>query len=352
VATDDAPATPTLADQVSRLYDLIAGYHATHLLEIARELGVWEALTGAPGLTSEELATRLGADPFYTDVLCRTAFSFGLVEREGAGWHMAPHFDQILGNPESSFYLACAPRVHMVLGEDYRDYLGHFQAGTARSYQEHGEAFMREVAEALKTLPRIFLDLVLPRLPGLEARLADGARVLDVGCGGGWAVVQLAERFPGTSCVGIDLEPYSVGLARRLIAERGLADRCQARVQSVDQLGEDGAYDVATSFLVVHEIAPAAKAAAFAAVARALKPGGYFLVFDETYPETDEALQAMPSRFAALAQWYELTWGNVVGTRSELHALCQQAGLEVAEETSFSRFSILVAEKVQPPGPS
>jgi hypothetical protein len=25
---------PTLADQVSRLYDLIAGYHVTHLLEI------------------------------------------------------------------------------------------------------------------------------------------------------------------------------------------------------------------------------------------------------------------------------------------------------------------------------
>ena len=336
---------PTLADQVSRLYDLVAGYHATHMLEIARELGVWEELTRSPGLASGALADRLGTDPFYTDVLCRTAFSFGLLERQGAGWRMAPHFDQILGNPESSFYLACAPRVHMVLGEDYRDYPRHFRAGTTRSYQEHDEQFMREVAEALKALPRIFVDLVLPRLPGLSARLEGGGRLLDVGCGGGWAVVQLAERFPEISCVGIDLEPYSVELARRLIDERGLAGRCQARLQSADQLGEDGTYDVATSFLVVHEIAPAAKAGAFAAVARALKPGGYFLIFDETYPETDEALQTMPSRFAALAQWYELTWGNIVGTRSELHALCQEAGLRVAEETSFSRFSILVAAK-------
>jgi SAM-dependent methyltransferase len=346
MAADDVPAaTPTLADQVSRLYDLIGGFHATHLLEIARELGVWEALAQRPGRTSGELATALGTDPFSTDVLCRTAFAFGLLERQHAGWRMAPHFDQILGNPDSSFYLALAPKVHMVLGEDYRDYVRHFRAGTTRSYQEHGEEFMREVAEALKTLPRIFLDLVLPRLPGLRARLEEGGRVLDVGCGGGWAVVQLAERFPGVSCVGIDVEPYSVDLARRLLVERGLADRCQARLQSVDQLDEDGSYDVATSFLVVHEIAPAAKPAAFAAVARALKPGGYFLIFDETYPETDAALRTMPARFAALAQWYELTWGNVVGTRTELHALCRDAGLQVEEETTFSRFNILVSVK-------
>jgi hypothetical protein len=51
---EGAPAAaPTLADQVSKLYELVAGYHATNLLEIARELGAWEALTQSPGLTSE-----------------------------------------------------------------------------------------------------------------------------------------------------------------------------------------------------------------------------------------------------------------------------------------------------------
>ena len=174
--------------------------------------------------------------------------------------------------------------------------------------------------------------------------------MLDVGCGGGWAIVQIAERFPSSRCVGIDVEPYSVQLARQLIVERDLTDRCEAREQSVDQVTEEGSYDVVTSFLVIHELPPSLKSAAFLAIARALKPGGCFLIFDEAYPETDDALQTMPARFSALAQWFEMTWGNVINTRSELLALCADAGLRIVEETVFSRFSILVAAKEESSG--
>jgi hypothetical protein len=98
VTGGNPPDSPTLADQVSKLFDLMAGYHVTHLVEIARELGVWDALTQNPGRISSDLAETLGTDAFYTDVLCRTAFSFGLLDRDGDGWRMAPHFDQILGS--------------------------------------------------------------------------------------------------------------------------------------------------------------------------------------------------------------------------------------------------------------
>jgi SAM-dependent methyltransferase len=338
-------AEPTLPEQVTKLYDLISGFHATYLLSIGRDLGVWEAITETPGMTSDALAAKLGTDPYYTRMLCKTAFAFELIVNDGRGWRMAPHFDQILGTPSATFYLGDAARTHQIVAEDYASYPQRFRDGSTHPYQAHSAEFMQVIATGLRSLPRIFTDFVLPTLPALQQRFENGARVLDVGCGGGWALVQLAERFPNVTCVGVDNEPHSIELAKRLITDQGLESRCEARLMGAERLAEDGAYDVATSFLVIHEIDPKQKVAAFAAVARALKPGGRFVIFDETYPMTDTELRTMPTRFAALAQWFELTWGNQLNTKAELAELCRGAGLEIVEETVFSRFYIGVAEK-------
>ena len=345
-----APAGPSLAEQVSRLYDLIAGYHLTNLVEVAREVGIWEVVTSRPGIESQALATALGTDAHYTDVLCRTAFAFGLLERDGDGWRMAPHMDAILGDPDSAFYLGRAARVHLALGgEDYPDLADRLWTGRVVPYQDHSDAFIREVGDGLRSLPRIFVEAVLPRLPSLGAQLAAGARVLDLGCGAGWAIVELARRFPASRVDGADIEPRSVELARARIAELGLDDRCQARLIGPDGLTDDARYDVITMFLVVHEIEPERKDDVLVAAARALAPGGSLVVFDEAYPDTDEAMRVMPSRFSTVAQWFELTWGNEIDTAAELRARCAKAGLRLADETTFSRFTILVAEKPAEP---
>lgn len=169
--------------------------------------------------------------------------------------------------------------------------------------------------------------------------------MLDLGCGAGWAIVELAKRFPASQVDGADIEPRSVEMARKRIADQSLADRCTARLIGPDGLKDEARYDVITMFLVVHEIEPEIKDDVLASAARALAPGGSLVLFDEAYPETDEALQVMPSRFSAVAQWFELTWGNQIDTATVLRARCAKAGLRVADETTFSRFTILVAEK-------
>ncbi len=57
-----------------------------------------------------------------------------------------------------------------------------------------------------------------------------GGRVLDVGCGGGYLLEELARR--GYTGVGIDLSPESVAIARARLLERGAGDSLDARVGS------------------------------------------------------------------------------------------------------------------------
>jgi SAM-dependent methyltransferase len=344
--TDRSAAGPTLAEQVTRLYDLIAGYHVTNLIEIARQLGVWEAIATAPGMTSATLAERLGTDAYYTDGLCRTAFAFELLDRAGGGWRMAPHMDAILAHPDSPSYLATAPRVHMMLGaEDYPTQADRIRTGSVTTFQEHSVELIAEVGDGLRALPRLFVDLVVPRLPKVAAALEAGGRVLDIGCGAGWAIVELAERFPRCRVDGVDIEPRSIELAQARIDERGLGDRCSARLIGETGVFADAPYEVVTMFLVVHEIRDDLKDTVLASAARALLPGGSLVIFDEAYPETDAAMRTMPSRFTTVAQWFELTWGNRIDTAAVLRARCARAGLPVRDETTFSRFTILVAPK-------
>src|SRR5215468_4316952 len=117
---------------------------------------------------------------------------------------------------------------------------------------------LRSIPLALATLPRMFLDAVLPKLPSLHARPLSGARILDVGCGAGDAMVELAKRFPAVRCVGLDVDDVSLRLAQKQIDDRRLNDRVEVhRVEGADWPERfAGSFDLVTTFLVLHEIRP------------------------------------------------------------------------------------------------
>jgi len=54
---------------------------------------------------------------------------------------------------------------------------------------------------------------------------ADGARVLEIGCGTGRNLIMVARKYPGASCYGIDVSTEMLNSARRAISRAGLAAR-------------------------------------------------------------------------------------------------------------------------------
>jgi magnesium-protoporphyrin O-methyltransferase len=66
-------------------------------------------------------------------------------------------------------------------------------------------------------------------IDGLSVAVLEGRTVLDVGCGAGGLVLETLERG-AVSATGIDLSSASIGEARRIASERGLANRSSFEV--------------------------------------------------------------------------------------------------------------------------
>jgi demethylmenaquinone methyltransferase/2-methoxy-6-polyprenyl-1,4-benzoquinol methylase len=118
----------------------------------------------------------------------------------------------------------------------------------------------------------------------LAARVEEGQRVLDVGCGTGALALRMARR--GACVKGIDVSAEMLELAAQRAREAGLAERvtlCEIGVAELD--GEPaGSFDVVTSGLCLSELSDDEVAYTLQQARRVLVPGGLLLVADEVTP--------------------------------------------------------------------
>jgi 2-polyprenyl-6-hydroxyphenyl methylase/3-demethylubiquinone-9 3-methyltransferase len=106
-----------------------------------------------------------------------------------------------------------------------------------------------------------------------RARL-DGARVADIGCGGGLVAEALAQR--GASVTAIDLAPAMIQTARLHAAEAGLG--IDYRVQDAAELADESphAFDVVTCMEMLEHVAD--PAGFLQLLRRLVRPGGGLFV--------------------------------------------------------------------------
>lgn len=149
-----------------------------------------------------------------------------------------------------------------------------------------------------------------------------GWRVLDVGCGIGGPARYLA-RHHGCRVTGIDLTPEFVETAEALTRMTGLSDRVGFR------LGDGGflpfkkaEFDAATLLHVGMNVAD--KPALFAEVARVVRPGGGFAVYD--------AMRVGPGDFAFPVPWARTAETSFVASPDDYRRDLDAAGFEVAAE--------------------
>lgn len=105
--------------------------------------------------------------------------------------------------------------------------------------------------------------------------LREGMRLLDVGCGWGGMVLHAA-REHGVTAVGVTLSPAQQDLARKRIAEAGLTDRVDIRLQDYRDV-DDGPFDAISSIGMFEHVGLEMLERYFRRLFDLLAPGGRLL---------------------------------------------------------------------------
>jgi cyclopropane-fatty-acyl-phospholipid synthase len=167
-------------------------------------------------------------------------------------------------------------RRHYDLGNEfYRLFLDETMTYSSAVYETGAES----LADAQRAKYRAIAD---------RAALQPGMRVLEIGSGwGGFALYAAGER--GCDVTSITISPAQHELATARIREAGLADR--ARVQLRDYRDVDGTYDAVVSIEMLEAVGHEYFPAFFAAVDRALLPGGRCSLQVITFPDANYEAQ-------------------------------------------------------------
>jgi len=132
-------------------------------------------------------------------------------------------------------------------------------------------------------------------------------RVLDLGCGIGNILIALAERIAFSHPpVGVDVSPDLVRIGEHEIARAAMQDRIRLQVAPATRLPfDDGSFDVVLTSHVLKHLDDEALLTSFREVARVLRPGGRFLLWEfEKSPRS--ALLFWSARLSGLPPAFQL----------------------------------------------
>lgn len=264
--------------------------------------------------------------------------------------HQFPFFDYLLRMPEALLDL---PRVLV------RSYRGRYDDLPATANPEAYPSYYRRtyhwqsdgwLSDRSARLYDASVEFLFGGTADVMRRMAipplvDGVRgtarprILDVACGTGRFLSQLSSALPDARLYGLDMSPFYVRYARRLLepaAEATLLVEDAAKMPFAD-----GYFDAVASVFLFHELPPRVRRAVATEMHRVLKPGGTVVLCDSAQlrdsAEIGDALQAFP------AGYHEPYYKGYL--RDDLATLLGECGFERAKTEPFLVSKVVVAKK-------
>lgn len=284
---------------VEKVFASVLGGMEMLSIALGDRLGFYAVLAEEP-LTADDLAARAGTDPRWTREWLEQQAVVGYLTVTDGRFALVAGVAETLAQPDALTTMAPAARMIAAAGAQWTRIADAARTGAGLGWREFGQ----DMRESQADINRPPLEHLLPdswlaqALPDVHRRLAAGEplQIADVGCGGGWAAIGLARRWPSVTVHAYDVDGPSVELARSNVERAGLADRVTVHEQDIATEPPGQTYDLALAVECIHDMPRPVPV--LAAMRRMVGEDGHVLVVDEKVadeftPPGDEVEQLM-----------------------------------------------------------
>ena len=264
-------------------------------LSLGHRCGLFEALAKLPASTSQQIADAAGLNERYVREWLGTMVTGRVVNYfPDTKTYQLPEEHAAFLTDEGEYNFASGMQFVPILAQVEDKLVECVRNGGGVPYSEYPRFHEVMASESSQTVVAALEPFILPLVPGLAEKLENGIEVLDVGCGSGQAMIELAKRFPNSRFAGYDFSEEGIARANAKAAEAGVSN-VRFEVRDAAAIGETEAYDLITSFDAIHD--QANPAGMLSSINQALRPDGVYLVQDiagSSYLEKNHDQPAAP----------------------------------------------------------
>jgi SAM-dependent methyltransferase len=225
------------------------------MIHIGDRLGLYKALVDAGPISARELAVKTGLkERWLLEWLRGQAAARLLNYHEGDLFELSAEGAEVLANEEGSLAFAAGAFSGQTPPETVDKLVEAFRTGIGLSYQDLGPNAAHRTERMLGPWTRRELvPNIIPALDGVAEKLEAGAVAADVGCGGGVALIAMAQAFPNSEFHGYDPSQHAVDRCHEKVEALGL-DNVRLFVAGGESLPRAPTYDFLITFDCIHDM--------------------------------------------------------------------------------------------------
>lgn len=252
------------------------------MASLGHRTGLFDAMSGLPPSTPEEIARKAGLNERYVREWLGAMVTARVVDIDptGSQYVLPPEHAGFLTRAAAADNMAVFAQYIAVMGGVEDEILECFRNGGGVPYEKFPRFHAVMAEDSGQSVLSSLESHVLPLVPGLTTRLAQGIRVLDVGCGRGRIMNRLAELYPNSRFLGMDLSTEAIAYARQEALQKNLrnVEFLERDLSKFDETAEPEAFDFITTFDAIHDQAKPLNV--LKGIHRALRSDGTYLMQD------------------------------------------------------------------------